>query len=250
MLRGEREIQNFDIEARDGTVGRTGGFLFDDMNWTVRYLVVKTGGWLSGRRILISPAAIDEIDAAGGKLRLDLKRQQVENSPDIDVDKPVSRQKEEELHKYYGWIPYWPMALPVTHGTTGQDTLASKEGRGDDIEEREAHKDPDLRGTKEVRGYHIRARDGEIGHVHDFIIDDADWIVRYIVIDTSNWLPGRKVLISPDWIEELSWEEGRVSVDLTKESIQDSPEYDSSRPVERDYEKSLYEYYGRPRYWD
>jgi len=121
--------------------------------------------------------------------------------------------------------------------------------------EQEAEKEADetndthLRSAKEVMGYRIRTTDDEIGHVEDFIIDERPWTIRYMVVDTRNWLPGRKVLVAPDWIDSVDWLEKQVSVDLTKEQVKNSPEYDPAAPVNREYEMQLYDFYGRPKYW-
>jgi hypothetical protein len=100
-----------------------------------------------------------------------------------------------------------------------------------------------------VIGYHIQAADGEIGHVEDFVLNDDVWTVHYIVVDTRNWLPGRKVILSTSWIEEVDWLENKVYVNLGQEAVENSPEFDPSAPVNREYEIRLYDYYGRPKYW-
>ena len=89
-----------------------------------------------------------------------------------------------------------------------------------------------------------------MGHVHDFIIDDETWEVRYLVIDTSNWWPDKKVLVSPDWANRVSWAEGEVSVEMPRQKIKNSPEWNPSAPINREYEARLYDYYGRPVYWN
>jgi sporulation protein YlmC with PRC-barrel domain len=100
-----------------------------------------------------------------------------------------------------------------------------------------------------VSGYHIQAEDGEIGHVEDFIIDDETWAIRYLVIDTKNWWSGKKVLISPQWIERVSWSESKVFVNLSHETIKQSPEYTEASLLTRDYEARLYQHYQRKSYW-
>lgn len=106
-----------------------------------------------------------------------------------------------------------------------------------------------LRSCKEVLGYHIQASDGEIGHVEDFICDDETWVMRYAVVDTRNWLPGKKVLLATWWINQVNWDSKKVAVDLSKDTIKNSPEYDPSAPVNRQYEEIFFDYYGRPKYW-
>jgi hypothetical protein len=106
-----------------------------------------------------------------------------------------------------------------------------------------------LRSTHEVTDYHIQAADGEIGHVEDFIIDDETWAIRYLIIDTRNWLPGKKVLVSPQWIERVSWSERKVFVNHTREIIRQSPEYTEESLLTRDYESVLHRHYNRQGYW-
>ena len=109
--------------------------------------------------------------------------------------------------------------------------------------------DPHLRSTHDVSGYHIQAADGEIGHVEDFIIDDETWAIRYLIVDTRNWWPGKKVLVSPQWIERVSWSESKVFVNLSRETIKQSPEYTEESLLTRDYETGLHRHYNRQGYW-
>lgn len=241
MLRNMRAFYGRGILAEDGDIGKVDDFFFDDDTWTVRYLVADTGHWLPGRKVLISTAALGRPDPESGDFPVALTREQVRNSPDIDMDMPVSRQDQVELHAYYGWPAYW------TFG--GYYNVAPPPGDGEEEEEisRAEQSDPHLRSAKEVGGYHIQGNDGEIGHVEDFIVEDESWTIRYAQVDTRNWLPGKRVLIPRRWITEISWTERLVYVELTTDEIKDSPGYDPSEPVSREYEIKLYEHYGRPR---
>ena len=109
--------------------------------------------------------------------------------------------------------------------------------------------DSHLRSSGAVSGYDIEATDGEIGHVEGYVVDEEAWAIRYIEVATRNWWPGKKVLISPEWIERVSWPESKVFVALTREAIKDAPDYIESMPVTREYENNLYVAYGRPPYW-
>jgi len=254
MLRSVNNLVNCGIEATDGKIGKVSEFYFDDEKWTVRYLVVDTGGWLTDRKVLISPAALGDVDWNSRKLHVEMTRERVQNSPDIDTDKPVSRQHEKQYDDYYGYPYYWggpslwgPVAFPIypppyreNASSSIQGEIAAAERQQDDVH---------LRSTREVTDYHIDASDGEIGHVEDFLIDDESWTIRYIVVDTRNWWPGKKVLISPEWIEDLNWTDSTAHVDLSRDVIKNSPEYDESA-INRDYEKRLHEHYGRSEYWD
>jgi hypothetical protein len=178
-----------------------------------------------------------------------LTRGQVEKSPDIDTDQPVSRQQETALHNHYGWPMYW--IDPGTGAWPAVSPMAPIFAPPKPFETAtEGKADPHLRSIKEVTGYHIHASDGEMGHVEDFIVDDALWVIRYMVVHASNWLPAKKVLISPQWLGEIRHRERKVNVTLTQESIRHCPEFDPRAFVNREYEERLYDYYGRPGYWD
>ena len=110
--------------------------------------------------------------------------------------------------------------------------------------------DPHLRSTNDVSGYHVEAADGDIGHVEDFIIDDETWAIRYLIIDTRNWWPGKKVLVSSQWVERVSWSNSKVFVNLSREDIRKSPEYKAESLLTRDYENGLHQHYNRQGYWD
>jgi hypothetical protein len=249
MLRSIEALRGYTIQAKDGEVGKVHGFYFDDQTWVIRYLVADTGNWLVGRRVLISPLALDQPDWAAHRLPVRLTKKQVEDSPHIGTDQPVSRQMQEELHTYYGWPPYWRGATPLggPGGLAVAQMIAGTKEKEGETEEKKG--DPHLRSTREVIGYHIQARDGQVGHVEDFIADDEYWYIRYMVVDTRNWLPGKKVLVAPAWVEEVNWAEHKVFVDLLRETVKHCPEYDPSAPVNREYEVRLYDYYGRPKYW-
>lgn len=246
MLRSCKELQGYAIEATDGDIGRVAGFLFDDQQWVIRYLVVNTGPWLLGREVLVSPIALGHAKWSEQRLPVHLTREQVKSCPPIESNRPVSRQYERAFHDHYAWAYYW--GGPGLWGL-GTDPRALASWTGETDQQAEPEGDHHLRYTREVLGYHIRATDDAIGHVEDLIIDDNTWAIRYMVVDTRNWLPGKEVLISPKWVREVSWSKSVVHVDLSREAIENSPEFDPSSPVNREYEERLYDYYGRPTYW-
>lgn len=244
------------IRASDGDIGSVVDFYFDDERWTIRYLVVDTGNWLPGRKVLISPISIRELsEAFKDTPHVALTKEQVRNSPHTDTDKPVSRQHEIQYADYFNWPYYW--TGPGTWGAGAYPAdlaAASATGKGEGAaalrtSQREDAGDPHLRSIKEVSGYFIEATDGELGHADDFVFDAETWEIRYVVVDTSNWWFGKKVLVSPQWIERVSYAQMKVHVSLSRVEIQNSPEYDPSLPISREYEARLYDYYKRPRYW-
>ncbi|GIK40647.1 MAG: hypothetical protein BroJett011_44800 [Chloroflexota bacterium] len=237
MLRSLKELKGYTILATDGEIGRVHDFYLDVQDWAIRYLVVDTGAWLVGRRVLISPTALHQPDWEQKRLPVSLTQAQVENSPGIDMDKPVSRQQESELHAYYNWPPYWDSATLLPLGVGGLAPIAplppiSPSGAEAEVVEKvlleEASGDPHLHSANEVIGYEVRARDDDIGHVDDFVIDDESlsWPIQYMIVDTGSWLPGKKVRLTPNWVKTISWTERMVEMDLQRETIENSPEYE------------------------
>lgn len=260
MLRPFKTLRGCTLAASDGEIGQVREFYFDDDHWTVRYLVVETGSWLSGRRVLIAPNALDEMDAQGGAITVNLTQEQVRNSPPLDSDKPVSRQHEEELHRYYKRNPYWApggtvhgLGIPPTTILRPEAYAGFSESLKSDLppETSEPKGDPRLRSSAELlSGYTFHTDDGEIGMAEDFIVDDEDWTVRYFVVRTGVWFFGKEVLLALDWIEKISLERAAVVVDLPRSAIKEAPEYDSDTPISRAFEQRLHDHYGRKRYWD
>jgi sporulation protein YlmC with PRC-barrel domain len=250
MLKGVRELQGTPISATDGEIGSVDDIYFDDTGWTVRYLVVDTGRWLPGRKVLISPMAVRGKGGSGGAtVPVALTKSQVENSPSVDTELPVNRQYEVEYSRYYGYPFYW--SGPYRWGAVRYpDDLTATDPGPVSTGPIESGGDPHLRSARDVMEYYIEATDGDIGHVEDLLLDDREWAIRYLVVDTRNWWPGKKVLISPDWIGRVRWEDSRVHVDLTREGIKSAPEYDPTRPIEREYESSLFGHHARRSYWN
>jgi len=253
MLRNVNHLKGFAIRARDGEIGTVNQFYFDDENWAIRYLVVNAGDWLGGRLVLVSPIALRQAEWQSKRLDVALTKKQIENSPPIDTHKPVSRQHEAVYLGYYGYPYYWggPKLWGLASypaGLTVQREAVTEAEAGEARAAKESA-DSHLRSTDEVTGYHIEATDGEIGHVEDFIVDDETWAIRYLEVNTRNWWPGKKVLVPPQWIDNVSWPDSKVYVDLSRESIKSGPDYIESMPITREFEKRLYDHCGRSTYW-
>jgi hypothetical protein len=248
MLRSSKELTGYKIAATDGEIGKIKDFLFDENHWTVRWLVADTGSWLAEHKVLISPITLGDPARESRLLPVRLTKRSIELSPSLDFDAPVSREYEKEWFDSHGWSYYWAGAS-VWGTAYYPGDLFTREEKESELDGSPEKGQDVLRSVEEVRGYRIDAADGEIGHVDQFIVDDTTWTIRYMVVDTGTWLPGRKVLISPPWIESVKWAEKTVSVIQSRNGIKGSPEYDPAAPVNREYEARLYDYYGRPVYW-
>ncbi len=245
MLIKAETLMGYRLGSLDGEIGKAKAFYFDDLHWTVRYLVAETGTWLPGRQVLISPHALVDVNKDARLINVNLTRTQIENSPSLDSDKPVSRQFEEAYFGYYQWPMYWSGSY--VWGAYPYIVRDDEKPKLDAPAEKSW--DPHLRSTQDVSGYHIQAADGEIGHVADFIIDDETWTIRYLVVDTQNWWPGKKVLVSPQWIERVSWHDSKVFVNLSREAIKLAPEYTDWSLLTREFEDNLHRHYNRQGYW-
>jgi hypothetical protein len=191
---------------------------------------------------------------AGERLNVGLTKAQIEQAPSWDTAKPVSRQHEIAHARYYDYPYYW--TGPARWGIgwdplTGVPPVPSPDPVEEEILAREREStDVHLHSARDVAGYYVQAADDDVGHVEDFLVDDTSWAIRYIVVDTRNWLPGRRVVISPRWIKTVSWDESRVMVDLLRSQVETAPEYDPDAALERALESRLHEHYRRPPYWD
>jgi PRC-barrel domain len=245
MLIKAKTLVGYRLDSLDGEIGKVKDFYYDDLHWTIRYLVAETGNWLSEKQVLISPFALVGVNKGERNISIDLVKKQIEKSPSLDSNKPVSRQFEEAYYGYYGYPTYWggpfswgPYPYPKRDREQRKESSQSKKGW-----------DLHLRSTGDATGHHIQALNGEVGHVEDFVIDDETWAIRYIVVDTHNWWPGKKVLVATQWIERVSWGERKVFVNLNRETIKESPAYTNESLLTRDYETRLYKHYDRKGYW-
>ncbi len=264
MLLTLKDLLQSSVKARDGNIGSVKDLYFDDQHWTVRYLVVEAGSLLKSHKVLLSPEAINRAEwpelSGPRDIAVDLNHEQVRSCPPVEADQPVSRQQEEIVRRYFGWPAYWgtsasyggvyplagmPLNVPPAAAmvpSAAPPTEAVDEGR----QPAEPQGDPHLRSGREVTGYAIAASDGELGHVEDFLVDDRSWRIGLLVVDTRNWWPGKKVLVSPAWIRSISWTDKSVGIDLDRATIRGAPEFDPGTTPSADFLARLQQYYGRP----
>lgn len=255
MLRSTHEMTNYTIGATDGEIGKVTDFFFDDVSWAIRYLVVETGSWLLSRKVLISPFALQHADWMHKRLPVSISRDQVKHSPDIDTRRPVSRQHEMAYADYYGYPYYWGGS-----GLWGEGLYAPLQVSRKDIGSvppvttyatpLRPGNDPHLRSCQSIIGYHIQASDGDIGHLQEMLVDEKTWSIRYMVVNTSNYWVGREVLISPDWVKRIVWDESKLTLDLLQQTIKDSPRFESSTELNRQQETAIHQHFKRTAYWE
>lgn len=246
MLYKTNVVNSCVVRATDGELGKVKDLYFDSEKWVIRYLVIDTLKWLPGRKVLVSPSSFDHVDLKNNRISILATTLQIENSPSIEEQQPLSRINERELHSYYGWAPYW-----VGTGLWGLGDLPSTSENLERQKIEESNNDKseaNLRSIKDIKGqltgYTVMGSDKKLGNVVDFIIDDHSWAIHSIIVDTGSWLPGRKVAISTDSIKSVDWLSNEILTNLTSIDVENnSSEHDSvleldEIPVDRLKEKS------------
>lgn len=246
MKRSLKKLIGYSIEALDGVKGKVKDFLFDEENWAVKYLEVDLGSVLPAKKVLIPKTLLKQPDWSTHQFAVELTKSDIEKSPPLEEHLPVSKKYEKELNSYYDSYNKWlyynvpPIDSAVVVYPPRPLTVPTKILHENEL-------DTVLRSFNEVKGYHIKALDGRLGHLDDVIIDDIDWQIVYVVVDTSDWFPwSKKVLISMPWLNKISYLNREISINLHIASIKSAPEFNPSTPINEKYEMHLYDYYGRP----
>jgi len=249
MIINEKKLKEFSALSTDGPVGKIDTLIFDPHDWKIRYVVVHTGHWFSHKKALLSPLSVKDINLKNKTISFNLTKDRIQKGPDVNPKQTVTREKEELLANYYAWPFYWSEPDYMKPDKFSLEIQPEQESSPERIAKEEHKLKPFLRSLVEVTGFHIEATNGDIGRVDDYVIDKNGWLIRYLIVET-HFLPRRKkVLVSPEWISTIRWENRHVRVDLDKETIDSSPHFDPKECLTRDYEEMLYSYYNRAKYW-
>ncbi|TDO95161.1 PRC-barrel domain protein [Halanaerobium saccharolyticum] len=258
MLRKMKDLKGYTLHGKEEDLGEVEDFYFDQERFVMRYVVIDTGNWLKHEQTLISPEAFEEINYKTEEIFVNLNSEELKEGPSIKKNKPVSREIEEKLVNHFEWPIYWTSPYPssgpaVQPGSMIRDKIFNyAESTAEQKQTGKEDLESNLRSFNEVTGYHIQAEDEEFGHVEDLFVDEENWVIRYLLVDTRNILPGKDVLIAPEWLENISWNDEKIFVNKTKEEIKSAPEYQEEKSdylVDRDYEEKLYDHYDELKYW-
>jgi hypothetical protein len=250
------------VKASDGDVGSVKDFLFDDENWKIRWMVVSAGKWLPGRQLLIHPSAIAPLTlpakpqfpmmSPGDRLELavNLTKREIEQGPYSAEDEPVNKDMEALLYDYYGWDPYWG----ATH--FGAELMPNAEERIVDAVARRDAGDvippvdggDHLHSVAAFKDYYVHAVDGDIGHVENLLADDANWEIRYLVIATRNWWPGKIVQLSPYAVKNIDWFGQHINMNVTRDQVRSAPAWDPLAMMDEAREEEFHRHFGWPGY--
>jgi sporulation protein YlmC with PRC-barrel domain len=244
MLIKTEDLKGFNTESIDDIQGEIYDFYFDDLFWNIQYLLIKTGGLLKEKSILMSHVVLGVPDIERQALSVKVSFQTNNKKEKPEELQTISESKEKKASE----ILNWPLSRLNLVSLDEKDLKNLINNMVTDGKQHYENENLHLRSRNEVLGYHIQAKNGEIGHVDDLIIETESWKIRYLIVDTRNWLPGGKdVLISPAWIEKIKWNKNRVYIDLKKGVIENSPPYDPEAPIDDQFELKLFKYYGRQR---
>lgn len=248
MLQSIKKMIGYKVRTRNREeIGIISDLFFDDDLWIARYIIVTTNDRFVFKNILIIPMNISSVNTH--EITVALTLDEIKHSPEVDLDKTVTRQYEKELHDHYSLPYYWdhqrfyntePIPLTVSPESPRLQIEALKE---QDKKTGNGTYDPYLRALKEVMGYDVVATDKKEGYIYDFLVDTHLWIVRYIVVDTHKLIPGKKVVISPKWITKVNWTGKEFFIDHTSHEIKNAPIFNIHRIVDRKCEKHIYHYY-------
>ena len=251
MLKDITDITSLSAIAEDGEVGRVDDLLFDSGSWTIRYLVIHTGDWLTGRKVLVPPTEVQQTDWSRRRFHISMTRKQIEDGPPMATDEPVSRQQEIRLQAHFGWEPYWTGDVPEGHfpARIPEGDEQTGDRQAESIPQEITPGDPNLRSLRETLDYHVQAIDADVGTVEGFVIDDETWVFRYLIVQSQDLKPERRLLLSFEWIDKVIWDEASFFVDMRAETIKKSPTYDPSVPIDREFEQLLHDHYQFSGYW-
>jgi len=255
MLFAVSGLQGCPIAASDGRIGAVKDFLFDDRSWKLRWMVVDTGDWLPGRKVLIQPSAMAPLAippkprlpmmSPGDSLEVsvNLTKQQIEASPEAREDDPVSKDMESLLYDYYGWDAGWSAT------NLGENAIVPEAAeRGAEDIETGPTGDPHLRSVASLMGYHVHASDGELGHVENLLADDGNWDIRYLVIATRSWWPGKVVQLARYAVTDIDWLDRQVKLNVTRDQVQSAPAWDPVAMTNELNEEQHHRHFGWPGY--
>ncbi|MEO8771121.1 MAG: PRC-barrel domain-containing protein [Ferruginibacter sp.] len=222
MQRNIKSLIGCSMEATDGEIGKVDEFYFEDTNWVIRYIILKTGNWFLNRKVLISPQALVKRETEASLFPVNLSKEQIRTSPDIDTDKPVSKQQDIALYGHYAWQRYGGSGFYAGGSAAVMDNVPMIDKKiltEADPNDKRSDDDIHLRSSKTITGYHIHASDGDFGHVSDFIFDDTNWKIMFLVAESHNWFGGEKFLIETGTIKEIQWENSKVIVNISADMI-------------------------------
>ncbi|HKK58697.1 MAG TPA: PRC-barrel domain-containing protein [Salinivirga sp.] len=241
MKRSLKALLGFDLATTDKEKGKVKDFLFDEERWVIRYLEADQGKILPSKQVLIPRVFLDQPEWSKGKFPVKMSKEDIEKCPATDETLPVSRKYEQELAEHLQLNNYWAVAPPII----GTSAYPPRPIVTPENQVKEEDVDTNLRSFKEVIGYEVDTSDGSYGELTDIIIDDDDWQIVYFVTNSKYTDTEREVMLAIGWIKEISYVNQRITLEIDFKNMVHAPEYHPATPVNIEFEKKVYDFYGR-----
>ncbi len=219
-----KDLRGCSIAASDGNIGSAIELLFNDETWSVRYLVVDTGSWLAGGLVLLGRNELGRADPESGTIAVAVSKKELLRAPGIQTVTPVSIQLR-KLERERRQALTAPATPPAGRGAPASTSPSAN------LRQRS---DPHLRSSAAIAGtYTFRTHDGEIGTVEDFVLDDEEWRIRYLVARVGLVLFGKKVLVPSDLVRSISAQCKEIGIDLTCSMLKHAHRFRPGEPIPR-----------------
>ncbi len=210
-MQGLKHLFGYHVRATDEEIGKVEDFFVDDRSWTVRYMLMRTGGIFSGASAVIPAACLGQPNTASRSMPVKFSKAELEGLAEADV-KPVGDEMRALCKALYGKSDDRRDRGFIRVGcTTNQDAAASS-----------------LRSVRELASYQIETRDGPCGLCTDLLADLHEWKVPYLVVNTKEFRPHGHVLAPTTWVQEISWRDMEIEVATSREKLQHAQRFDAA----------------------
>ncbi|MCF3942003.1 PRC-barrel domain-containing protein [Oceanobacillus alkalisoli] len=234
-------LQTYNIDATDGEMGKIKDIYIDDNDWKIRYAIVDTRKWLPERKVLLPPSIFIGVNPENESMEVEYDKSTIKNSPPVPEGTDLTRDKENQLFKYFGWTRYWSDDVILSGEKRPLGRVGSNEEEwyermedplydADEGELRRHHRDNNLRSHEEIMNSRAHGKNGKLGKVVDFIYDD-DWKVKYIVLTSNNVMTNDYYPYPIERITSVDWFEGDVYLDETVEQFANKTNYPSNEDI-------------------
>lgn len=210
-MQGLKHMFGYAVQATDGQIGKVEDFFVEEATWSVRYMVVRTGGLLSGERALIPIGCVASTDVDRRIIKVSFSQSQVTDNAPPGAVQPVSAEMEACLKALYGGTDFRRDGGLIRVGCELPQTPRTVSS---------------LRSVREITTYRIETLEGPCGLCTDLLAYTENWSVPYVVVNTKEWTPHGHVMIPSAWIRHISWQEMQTDVAVHRRRIQKAQRFD------------------------
>lgn len=223
MLMKATEWLGIGLIAKDGTAGQVEDLYFEDKQWTLQYLLVDCEPWRVRRKMLFPVRLMDTLDWEARKIHLKMTLDQIKAASEVDFSTTLPWQLEKDLYEFFRWPSYWQTS--VFHAPAYAKMSPPRNAPvPSDLR-------PQLHSLREVTGYQVETRDGDIGHLADFMLQEdpknKTWQIAHFALNLKKaYQEDRQVLLAPHWLKEINAHTSTILLDLHHSDIRSSTDFD------------------------